>query len=77
MSQKVLTLMGAGSTAALFAGFATVLAQRISQRKTSFDAAMTQSRDLAKQALYLDPLVKELSAATGIVDDSIALVNKT
>ena len=69
--------MGAGSTAALSAGFATVLTQRINQRKTTFDAAMTQNRDLAMQALYLDPLVKELSAAAGIVDDSTALVKKT
>ena len=77
MSQRVLTLMWAGSTAALSAGFVTVLTQRINRRKTTFDAAMTQCRDLAMQALYLDPLVKVLSAAAGIVDDSIALDRKT
>lgn len=69
--------MREGSTAALPAGFATVLTQRVNQRKTTFDAAMTQCRDLAMQALYLDPLVKDLSAAAGIVDDSIALDKMT
>ena len=58
---------------ALPAGIATVLTQRINQQEITVDAAMTQSRELAIQALCLDPLVKDLSTAVGILDDSIAL----
>jgi alpha-galactosidase/6-phospho-beta-glucosidase family protein len=62
---------------ALPAGIATVLTQRAQQQEITVEAAVKGSRELALQALYLDPLVASLQKATGILDDAIAFDPKT
>ena len=53
------------------AGIATVLTHRAHQQEITVDAAIKQNRELAIQALYLDPLVAKLESAIGILDDAI------
>lgn len=62
---------------ALPEGIATVLTQRAHQQEITVEAAIKGSRELALQALYLDPLVASLQKATGILDDAIAFDPKT
>lgn len=56
---------------ALPSGIATVLTYRANQQEITVDAAIKQNRELAIQALYLDPLVGKLESAIGILDDAI------
>lgn len=60
------------SIGALPAGIAAVLSQRSQQQEITVDAAKNVDRELAIQALYLDPLVADYAIATQILDDAIA-----
>jgi alpha-galactosidase len=51
---------------------ATVLTHRAQQQELTVTAAREESRSMAIQALYLDPLVASFEKATGILDDAIA-----
>jgi alpha-galactosidase len=53
-------------------GIATVLSQRTHQQEINVTAAYEKSRELALQALYLDPLVSNMQIAIGILDDAVA-----
>ncbi len=57
---------------ALPKAIATVLTQRSQQQELTVTAAREESREMAIQALYLDPLVASYEKATGILDDAIA-----
>ena len=57
---------------ALPKAISTVLTQRSQQQEITVNAARENSRSLALQALYLDPLVASYQKATGILDDAIA-----
>jgi alpha-galactosidase len=57
---------------ALPKAIATVLTQRSQQQELTVMAARQESREMAIQALYLDPLVASYWKATGILDDAIA-----
>jgi alpha-galactosidase len=61
---------------ALPKAIATVLTQRSNQQEITVIAARDQSRELALQALYLDPLVASYQVATGILDDAVAFDGK-
>jgi alpha-galactosidase len=50
---------------------AAVLSARAQQQEITVQAALTGDRELALQALALDPLVNGLTVATGILDDAI------
>ncbi len=60
------------SVGALPAGIAAVLTARAQQQELIVDAAITGSRELALQALILDPLVQDGATARGILDDATA-----
>ena len=51
---------------------AAVLTARANQQEITVDAALTGSRELALQALVLDPLVLDSEIARGILDDAVA-----
>jgi alpha-galactosidase len=53
------------------AGIAAVLTARAQQQEITVQAALTGDRELALQALALDPLVNGLTMATNILDDAI------
>ncbi|GGL46352.1 alpha-glucosidase/alpha-galactosidase [Microlunatus endophyticus] len=59
------------SVGALPAGIAAVLQSRIDQQEITVQAALTGRRDLAIQALALDPLVPNPSVAEAILDAGI------
>jgi len=61
---------------ALPKAIATVLTQRSNQQELTVIAAHEQSRTMALQALYLDPLVANYQVATGILDDAVAFDSK-
>ena len=61
---------------ALPKAIATVLTQRSDQQELTVIAAHEQSRTMALQALYLDPLVANYQVATGILDDAVAFDSK-
>lgn len=61
---------------ALPKAIATVLTQRSNQQEITVIAAHDQRRELALQALYLDPLVASYQVATGILDDAVAFDGK-
>ncbi len=53
-------------------GIAAVLTARAAQQELIVDAAVSGRRELALQALALDPLVPDSAAATAILDDAVA-----
>lgn len=53
-------------------GIATVLSHRTHQQEINVTAAYEKNRELALQALYLDPLVSNMQIAIGILDDAVA-----
>ncbi|WP_460021767.1 family 4 glycosyl hydrolase [Kineosporia succinea] len=55
---------------ALPSAIAAVLTARAQQQEITVQAALTGSRELALQALVLDPLVPGLAVATSILDDA-------
>jgi alpha-galactosidase len=61
---------------ALPKAIATVLTQRSNQQELTVIAAHEQNREMALQALYLDPLVASYQVATGILDDAVAFDSK-
>jgi len=61
---------------ALPKAIATVLTQRSQQQELTVTAAREQSREMALQALYLDPLVASYQKATGILNDAISFDSK-
>lgn len=74
---EVPAVVGAAGITGLAVGalpdaIATVLTHRSQQQEITVRAAMEVSRELAIQALYLDPLVGDLALATAILDDAIA-----
>ena len=74
---EVPALIGANGVTPLRVGalpkaISTVLTQRSQQQELTVTAAREQSRQMALQALYLDPLVSSYQKATGILDDAIA-----
>jgi alpha-galactosidase len=74
---EVPALIGANGVTPLRVGplpkaIATHLTQRSNQQELTVMAAHEQSRTMALQALYLDPLVASLQIATGILDDAVA-----
>jgi alpha-galactosidase/6-phospho-beta-glucosidase family protein len=50
---------------------AAVLTARAQQQEITVRAALTGDRELALQALVLDPLVPGLAVATAILDDAV------
>jgi alpha-galactosidase len=75
---EVPALIGAHGVTPLRVGplpkaIATHLTQRSNQQELTVMAAHEQSRTMALQALYLDPLVASLQIATGILDDAVAI----
>ncbi|GAB3247389.1 family 4 glycosyl hydrolase [Kineosporia babensis] len=62
-----ITGLGVG---ALPAGIAAVLTARAQQQEITVQAALSGSRELALQALVLDPLVPGLAVAESILDDA-------
>jgi len=74
---EVPALIGANGVTPLRVGplpkaIATHLTQRSNQQELTVMAAHEQSRTMALQALYLDPLLASLQIATGIIDDAVA-----
>ena len=63
-----ITGLGVG---ALPAAIAAVLTARAQQQELTVQAALTGSRELARQALALDPLVPDPATAAAILDDAI------
>jgi len=63
-----ITGLGVG---ALPSGIAAVLTARAQQQEITVQAALTGDRDLAVQALALDPLVPSPAVAAAILDDAI------
>lgn len=57
---------------ALPPAIAAVLAARVAQQEVTVQAALTGDRELALQALALDPLVPNPQLATAILDDAVA-----
>jgi len=74
---EVPAVVGAAGITGLAVGrlpdaIAAVLTARALQQEVTVDAALSGSRQLALQALNLDPLVLDSEVARGILDDAVA-----